>query len=329
MARSVDSHFSDRQQRIKELTDKLEAGVAAVFESDKYVAYLSAMAKFHHYSYGNVMLILMQCPHASRVAGFSTWKKTFGRHVKRGEQGIQILAPCPSRQLVEMDKLDPITQAPILDANGEPEKELTFVARQSFRIAYVYDISQTEGRELPGLGVNELTGDLHEYEALFSAVQTLSPAPICFRPANTPAKGCYNHLEQRIYINKGMSQIQTLKTAIHETAHAKLHARPVVNGKAGEAPEESRRSKEVEAESIAYVVCQHFGIDTSEYSFPYVTSWSSGKETAELKASLDCISKTAEELIDGIERLCPELFPSSPAIQATKEYKPRKDAALR
>lgn len=298
-------------ERLKELTDKLEAGVAAVFESDKYAAYLKTMAKFHQYSFGNVMLILMQCPHASHVAGFHTWKKSFGRSVKRGEHGIQILAPYSYEKLVEKDKLDPTTSLPIMDANGNPTKELAFVRRQSFKIAYVYDITQTEGRELPSYGVNELSGDVNHYQSLLNAITELSPVPIHFREATPYSKGCYHHLDHRIYINEGMSQIQTIKTAIHETSHAKLHAIPVVNGKLAGAREKDKRTIEVEAESIAYVVCQHFGIDTSEYSFPYVTSWSRSKDMTELKASLDCISKTAAEFIDGIEQRCPELFPDA------------------
>jgi len=296
-------------ERLKELTDKLEAGVAAVFESDKYADYLKTMAKFHQYSFGNVLLILMQCPHASHVAGFHTWKKTFGRSVKRGEHGIQILAPYSYERLVEKDKLDPVTSLPIINANGTPEKELAFVRRQSFKVAYVYDISQTEGRELPSYGVNELSGDIDHYESLLSAITDISPVPIHFRKATPYGKGCYHHLDQCIYINEGMSQIQTIKTAIHETSHAKLHALPVVDGKLAGTQEKDKRTIEVEAESIAYVVCQHFGIDTSEYSFPYVTSWSRSKDLTELKAALDCISRTAAEFIDGIEHRCPDFSP--------------------
>ena len=293
--------------RLKELTDKLEAGVAAVFESDKYADYLKTMAKFHPYSFGNVLLILMQCPHASHVAGFHTWKKAFGRSVKRGEHGIQILAPYSYERLVERDKLDPVTSLPIMNANGTPEKELAFVRCQSFKVAYVYDISQTEGKELPSYGVNELSGDTDHYESILNAIMDIAPVPIRFRESIPYGKGCYHHLEQCIYINEGMSQLQTIKTAIHETSHAKLHALPVADGKLAGTQEKDKRTMEVEAESIAYVVCQHFGIDTSEYSFPYVTSWSRSRDMTELKASLDCIRRTAAEFIDGIEQRCPDL----------------------
>ena len=304
----------DTRARVKALTEQLETGVKAVFESEKYKDYLKAMSKLHHYSFGNVMLILMQCPEASMVAGYTTWKKQFGRTVKRGEHGIQIIAPVKRSKLVSQDKLDPDTQQPVIGPDGKPEKEPVFVQVQGFQVAYVFDVSQTEGRELPSLGVDELTGEVPNFDAMFSAVEAISPVPVEFRPASA-AKGCFNHFERKIYVNEGMSQVQTLKTLIHETAHALLHARP-------EAADKDRHTKEVEAESIAYVVCQHFGIDTADYSFPYVTSWSSGKELDELKASLDCISKTASGLITAMESACPELA-------ADKAEKPKEKCVSR
>ena len=293
---------AETAERVKALTEKLEAGVKEVFESEKYKTCLKAMSRFHHYSFGNVMLILMQCPEASLVAGYTTWKKQFGRTVKRGEHGIQIIAPVKRSKLVSQDKLDPDTQQPVMGPDGKPEKEPVFVQYQGFQVAYVFDVSQTEGRELPSLGVDELTGDVPNYDALFFAVEAISPVPVEFRPTSA-AKGCYNHLERKIYVNEGMSQVQTLKTLIHETAHALLHDSSVLDD---EIPKKDRHTKEVEAESIAYVVCQHFGIDTSDYSFPYVTGWSRDKELPELKASLECISKTAAEMIDSVEKHCSE-----------------------
>ena len=304
----------DTRARVKALTEQLETGVKAVFESEKYKDYLKAMSKFHHYSFGNVMLILMQCPEASMVAGYTTWKKQFGRTVKKGEHGIMILAPAPYKRIVETEKIDPLTKAPILDANGDPVRETDYIVQQSFKVAYVFDVSQTEGRELPSLGVGELSGEVEHFERIFAAVKALSPVPVEYRPAQK-SKGCYSHLEQKIYLNRGMSQVQTLKTLIHETAHALLHAR-------SEAADKDRHTKEVEAESIAYVVCQHFGIDTADYSFPYVTSWSRGRELDELKASLDCISKTASGLITAIEAACPELA-------ADKAEKPKEKCVSR
>ncbi|MGM9543284.1 MAG: ArdC-like ssDNA-binding domain-containing protein [Candidatus Limivicinus sp.] len=297
---------TETREKVKALTDQLEAGVKAVFESERYQAYLKAMSKFHRYSFGNVLLILMQRPEASMVAGYTTWKKQFGRTVKKGEHGIQIIAPIQGSRLIKQDRLDPDTQRPVIGPDGLPEKEPIFVSYQSFRVAYVFDVSQTEGKELPSLGVGELSGEIEHFERIFAAVEALSPVPVEYRPAQK-SKGCYNHLEQKISLNQGMSQVQTLKTLIHETAHALLHALPVKDGKITGKPEKDKHTREVEAESIAYVVCQHFGIDTSDYSFPYVTGWSSGKELDELKASLECISKTAAEMIDGIERTFPEL----------------------
>ena len=276
-ARNADA-LAERQERVKALTEKLENGVKAIFESEDYARYLETMSKFHHYSFGNCMLIFFQCPEASAVAGYTTWRK-LGRTVKKGEKGIQILAPCPQEELIERNKLDDKGYA-IMGADGQPEKERVPVIRQRFKIAYVFDLSQTEGKELPTLGVDELTGDV---------------------------EGCYNHLEQCIYVNEGMSQVQTLKTLIHETAHAKLHALPVENGVIKGRPEKDGPTREVEAESIAYVVCQHFGIDTSDYSFAYVTGWSRGKKLPELKASLECISDTASEIIDALETACPSI----------------------
>ena len=289
----------DTRARVKALTEQLETGVKAVFESEKYKAYLKAMSKFHHYSFGNVMLILMQCPEASMVAGYTTWKKQFGRTVKKGEHGIMILAPVMGSRLINQDRLNPDTHQPIIGPDGEPEKEPVFVPYRSFRVAYVFDVSQTEGRELPILGMGELSGEVEHFERIFTSVEALSPVPVEYRPAQK-SKGCYSHLEQKIYLNQGMSQVQTLKTLIHETAHALLHAQP-------EAADKDRHTREVEAESIAYVVCQHFGIDTADYSFPYVTSWSKNKELPELKASLECISKTASKMIEYITEKCPSL----------------------
>jgi len=285
-------------EKIKELTDKLEAGVKEVFESEQYKSYLRAMSKFHSYSFGNVMLILMQCPNASLVAGFHKWKKDFGRNVKKGEQGIKILAPCPYKKFVEQEVEKP---------DGTKELETVLQVRQGFKLAYVFDVSQTEGRELPSYGVDRLTGDVQHYDELCNAIKALSPVPIVLRQRMDSSEGCYNHKEQKIYINDDLSQIQTVSVMIHEVSHAILHALPVENGEIVGIPEKDRRTREVEAESVAYVVCQHFGIETGDSSFAYVTSWSKNKELPELKASLECISKTASQMIEGITEKCPSL----------------------
>lgn len=304
-------------ERLKELTDQLEAGVREVFTSDRYLAYLKTMSKFHRYSFGNVLLIAMQCPSASCVAGFHAWKKNFGRTVKKGERGIRILAPCPYTRMVETEKIDPYSKRPVLDASGAPVKETVLVHKQAFRPVTVFDISQTEGKELPTLGVRELTGDVAQYDRIIAAVTALAPVPVRYDAAilQGASKGCYSHLEQCIYIRPDMSQTQTLKTLIHETAHSMLHATTVENGEITETVKKDRHTREVEAESIAYVVCRHFGIDTAEYSFGYIAGWSKGRELPELRSALESIRSTAAGLIDGIESRCPELLPPEPVTE--------------
>lgn len=310
-------------ERLKELTDKLETGVTELFSSERYTEYLKTMSKFHHYSFGNVLLIAMQYPSASRVAGFHAWKKNFHRTVKKGEKGIRILAPCPYTRMVETEKIDPHSKQTVRDANGNPIKETVVVQKQAFKVVTVFDISQTEGKELPTIGVSELTGEVSQYERITAAITDLAPVPIYYDDSilRGGSKGCYSHLEQCIYVRPDMSQMQTLKTLIHETAHSMLHASTVENGEITATVPKDRHTREVEAESIAYVVCQHFGVDTSEYSFGYVAGWSKGRELQELKASLDCIRSTAAELIDGIESRCPELLPPEPATEEKSQTK--------
>lgn len=316
------ANYPTPTERLKEVTDKLEQGVRELFESSRYMDYLKTMSRFHSYSANNLLLILLQCPHASQVAGYTTWKNDFGRNVKRGEKGIRILAPCPYQSLVEREKLDPATNLPVIGTDGRPVRETVLVRRQSFKVATVFDVSQTEGRELPRLGVEELTGTVAYYHALSGAIEDLSPVPVHYKaPASPSAKGCYSHVARCVYVRPGMSQVQTLKTLLHEVSHAKLHALPVENGVITGLAEKDRRTREVEAESVAYVVCQHFGIDTSDYSFGYVAGWSRGRELEELRASLECIRATAAELIDGIESRCPELFPKQPPRES-KNRKP-------
>ncbi len=303
-------------KRLKAATDKLEAGIVDLFESQRFTDYLRTMSKFHRYSFGNVLLIMMQCPGASQVAGFHDWKKKFGRSVKKGEKGITILAPCPYRRWEEVAETRP---------DGEEVKSARLVERRSYRTVTVFDVSQTEGKALPAL-TTELTGTVEQYEALTAALGKLSPVPIVFDQVPGTAKGYFSSREGRIVIRPGMSQTQTLKTMVHETAHAKLHALPVENGAVIGQQEKDRRTREVEAESVAYVVCQHFGVDTSEYTFGYVAGWSRGKELPELKASLDCIRATAAELIDGMESREKELVP--PRQEKIARHRPTKQRAV-
>ena len=230
------------EEKLKALTEKLESGVKAVFESEQYKAYLKAMSKFHNYSFGNIMLILMQCPNASLVAGFNKWKKDFGRTVKKGEHGIAIIAPTPYKKLVEREKIDPTSNKPLIGPDGKAEKETVFIQLNSYKIAYVFDVSQTEGRPFPSYGVDELKGVVDNYDSMLKAVIAVAPVPIYFRPPEE-SKGCYKHKEQAIYINEGMSQIDTLSVLAHEIAHAKLHALPVKDGEITGKHQKNRRTR--------------------------------------------------------------------------------------
>ena len=287
-------------QKVKEITDQLEQGIQDLFESEKYMSWLRTMSKFHDYSLNNTLLIAFQRPDATLVAGYTAWQKQFGRQVQKGEKAIKILAPAPYKEKVEIEKIDPITRTPILDADGKPVREVQEVTRPAFKVVSVFDVSQTEGREIPSLGVDELSGDVREYEMFFEALKRSCPVPMEFENIEGSAKGYYHQMEQRIAIREGMSQVQTIKTAIHEMAHQRLHAVDPLDEKS-EIINQTRSSKEVEAESVAYTVCQHYGIETSDYSFAYVAGWSHGKETPELKASLNTIRKTANEMITEID----------------------------
>lgn len=306
-------------ERLKAATDKLEAGITELFESQRFMDYLHTMSKFHRYSFGNVLLIAIQCPGASQVAGFHDWRKKFGRSVKKGEKGITILAPCPYRKWEEVTTLGP---------NGDTVISEQLVERRAYRTVTVFDVSQTEGKELPAI-TSELTGTVEEYETVTAALRGLSPVPIVFDHVPGTAKGYFSNTEGRIVIRPDMSQAQTLKTMIHEIAHAKLHALPVEKGIITSVPEKDRRTREVEAESVAYVVCQHFGVDTSEYTFGYVAGWSRGKELAELKASLNCIRTTAAELIDGIEGPEKEIAPPARKKPSSRRRPKQRTALVR
>lgn len=291
----------NQKDRLKEITDRLEQGILQVFESERYKEYLRVMSKFHHYSFNNTMLIALQKPDASLIAGFSAWKNTHGRTVKKGEKGIRIIAPAPFKVKQEMEKLDPKTNMPLVGADGNAiteEKEITIPA---YKVVSVFDVSQTEGKELPSIGVDELTGDVSQYEDFFTALKKASPVPIALEHIEGSAHGYYHLAEKRIAIDDNMSELQTLKTAIHEIAHAKLHDIDLNAPKEEKENRPNQRTREVEAESVAYTVCRHYGLDTSDYSFGYVAGWSSGKELSELKGSLETIRLAASELIDNID----------------------------
>ena len=286
------------KQKVQEITEKLEQGLKELFESEKYKSYLNTMSKFHNYSFNNTMLIAMQKPDATLVAGYKAWQRNFERHVKKGEKGIRILAPAPYKIKEEQEKLDPVTGEIMLDKNGMPVTEEVEIKIPAFRVVPVFDVSQTEGKDLPDIEVNELSCSVEDYEDFMQALTEVSPVPITYEDIDGDAKGYFHTTDHRIAIQEGMSQSQTVKTAVHEVSHAKLHDREL-NQEIEDAERKDRRTKEVEAESIAYTVCQRFGIDTSDYSFGYIAGWSSGKDMKELKSSLDAIRKTASELITG------------------------------
>ena len=285
-------------EKVKEITARLEQGVQAIFDSDRYKEFLTAMSKFHDYSLNNTILIAMQG--GNLVMGFRQWEKEFDRHVKKGEKGIKIFAPAPYKVKKLVDKIDPETRKPMLDREGKVVKEETEITVPAFKVITVFDISQTEGKEFPDLSVKPLLADVEQYEDFFAALEKASPVPITFEQITNGANGYFSLTDKRIAIKEGVSELQAVKTAIHEIAHAKLHDVDL-NAPPEQQNRVDRHTCEVEAESVAYTVCQHFGLDTSDYSFGYVAGWSSGKEMTELKASLETIQATAKELITEIE----------------------------
>ena len=297
--------YMSEKQKVKEITDKLEAGLKELFESEKYKSYLSTMSKFHNYSFNNTLLIAMQKPEATLVAGYQAWQKNFERHVNKGEKAIRILAPAPYKIKEERDKLDPVTGEMMFDENGMPQKEETEVTIPAFRAVSVFDVSQTDGKPIPELEVNEPLSTVEGYEDFVQALMNISPVPIAFEDIPGDSKGYFSTAEKRIAVQENMSESQTLKTMVHEVAHSMLHDKEV--NQSMDIPVKDRNTKEVEAESVAFTVCQHFGIDTSDYSFGYIAGWSSGRNMKELKSSLDTIRKTASELITGIEGAMQEL----------------------
>ena len=312
-------------EKLKEITDRLEQGITELFDSERYREYLRVMSKFHNYSFNNTLLIAMQKPDASLVAGFSAWKNNFGRNVIKGQKGIKIIAPSPYKVKQEMKKIDPHTQQPIIGKDGKPvteEKEITIPA---YKVVSVFDVSQTEGRELPDIAVDELTGDVERYRDFFAALEKTSPVPIGFEQIPGSSHGYYHLEDKRIAIQEGMSELQTLKTAIHEIAHAKLHDIDLNAPENEQQPRIDRRTREVEAESVAYTVCQHYGLDTSDYSFGYVAGWSSGRELSELKSSLETIRSAAAEIINSIDETLAELSKAQDKEQTAGQEQPDKE----
>ena len=311
-------------ERMKEITDRLETGIQELFESERYKAYLTSMAKFHSYSFNNTLLIAMQG--GQLVAGYNKWRDDFHRNVKKGEKAIKILAPAPFKAKKEVQKLD-AQGRPVMGKDGKPVTEVQEIQVPAFKIVSVFDVSQTEGEPLPSIGVEELTGSVERYGEFFKALEQTSPVPIGFEDIPGGSHGYYHLTEKRIAIQEGMSELQTLKTAIHEIAHSKLHAIDPEAPAIEQADRPDSRTREVQAESVAYAVCQHYGLDTSDYSFGYVAGWSSGKDLKELKASLETIRATAHELITTIDGHLAQLQKERQAQQEQPQAAPLEQAA--
>lgn len=311
-------------ERMKEITDRLETGIQELFESERYKAYLTTMSKFHSYSFNNTLLIAMQG--GQLVAGYNKWKDDFHRNVKKGEKAIKILAPAPFKAKKEVQKLD-AQGRPVMGKDGKPVTEVQEIQVPAFKIVSVFDVSQTEGEPLPSIGVEKLTGSVERYGEFFKALEQTSPVPIGFEDIPGGSHGYYHLTEKRIAIQEGMSELQTLKTAIHEIAHSKLHAIDPEAPAIEQADRPDSRTREVQAESVAYAVCQHYGLDTSDYSFGYVAGWSSGKDLKELKASLETIRATAHELITTIDGHLAQLQKERQAQQEQPQAAPLEQAA--
>lgn len=296
------------KERLKEITDSIETGIKELFESDKYKSYLQTMSRFHKYSLNNTILISMQKPDATLVAGFNKWRDGFSRHVKKGEKGIKIIAPTPYKIKEQREKLDPQTKAPILDASGKVQTEEVEVQIPMYRVVSVFDVSQTYGEPLPTLASN-LTGNVEQFEVFMEAIKRTAPVPIEIKPMPDNTDGYYHTEDKRIAIREGMSEVQTVSAVIHEVAHSLLHNREMEKELQAQQDENAkpvkpkdRNTEEVEAESISFAVCSYYGIQTAENSLGYIASWSKGRELAELRASLETINKTSSELISGIDK---------------------------
>ena len=309
VTQNQETEKKSNKDRLKEITDSIENGIKELFDSDKYKKYLQTMSRFHRYSVNNQMLIYMQNPNATLVAGYNKWHDQFGRNVKKGEKGIKIIAPTPFKKKVEETKLDPDTKLPMLDENGKPITEEKEVQIPMYRVVSVFDVSQTAGKPLPQLA-SDLSGDVQNYEAFMEAIKRSSAVPISFEPIDNNTDGYFSLDEQKIVIREGMSEVQTVSALLHELAHSKLHNRQAKDEIQGDEPtaDEAKKPKidrnteEVQAESISFAVCAYYGIKTDENSFGYIASWSKDKELSELKDSLTVINKTSNEMINDIDK---------------------------
>lgn len=297
MENTIDNQMSKQEEvkeRVKALLNQLEDGIKGLFESEKYKEYLNVMSRFHNYSCNNLMLIYMQYPQATNIAGYESWKRSFNRHVKKGEKAIKIIAPEFIKREVEVTKKDSQGNV-IYDDNGKPVKDKKMQEYISYRITNVFDVSQTEGEELPTL-THRLNSDVKDFDTLVKAIEDVSPVPIYLKSYEGKSNGYYDSEKKEIHVQPDMSEAQIIKTMLHEVAHSILHDK-----ESGECKAEDKETKEVQAESIAYCVANYLDIDTSDYSFGYVAGWSKGKELSELKNSLNIINKTASKLINDLD----------------------------
>lgn len=281
-------------EKVIELTNRLEEGVKALFESDKYKSYLDTMGKFHSYSFNNSLLIAMQRPDASYVAGYNAWKYNFDRQVEAGSKGIQIFQPAPFKKVVEIEKTDSNGNV-IYGNDGKPETESVEKLVPGFKVGYVYAYEDTTGAPLPEI-VTTLNEDVKDNPRFLDALKDAAPCPIYIEQIESPANGYYSHATNDIHVKAGMSELQTVKTTIHEMAHSILHHKDL-----GLDRDADNRTREVEAESVAYAVTSYYGLDTSDYSFGYIAGWSSDKEMKELKESMNMIQKTTSEIISKVD----------------------------
>ena len=292
----------ERKAEMEQMTSKLEKGVKDIFASGNFKKYLDFCAKLPRYSINNQILIMLQKPEATMCQSYTGWKD-MNRFVRKGEKGIRIFAPAPYKMQKEQEKTD-VSGKVVVDKDGEPVKEKVEITVNAFKPVSTFDVSQTEGDPVPTVGVNELTAAVEGYESLLNALKEVIPVPVSFEQIDSGAKGFYHLEENRIVVQEGMSEAQTVKTLVHEASHQALHSKEAREA-SGET--KSKNQQETEAESIAYVVCQHYGIDTSEYSFPYVATWSADKEVPELKASLETIRSTASWMITKIDEKMQEM----------------------
>lgn len=308
------SEKKDRQQVLKEITKQLEKSIHEFMDGEKYKHFLTQMAKFHSYSLNNQILIAMQRPDATLCASYAGWKKQ-ERQVKKGETGIKIICPAPYKKEKIKDVIDPKTGKPELLADGSVKREIVSIVIPHYKIGYTFDVSQTEGKPLPEIS-HQLTGELTDSQKeLKEALLQVCPVPVSFQPIEGSANGFYSLDKKEITVDSNISEKQSLKTLIHEMSHAILH-----NTDIPDAPKDSS-TREVQAESIAYVVCEYFGIDTSDYSFGYIAGWSSGKDTQELKKSLETISNTANNIISETEKTLTQMKESKQTISETIQAK--------